>query len=252
MGLPNAGMRLPDQMRFQQVTHASLVSAQLRELIEHPDIDEIAERLQAVLVGGGPQSEPLLKQAVLAGVPVLPTYGSTEMASQITTMPPHAFIRKSATSGTLLSYRMLELAEDGEILLQGETLFDGYLEGQEVDPAVDDAGWFHSGDVGVLDDEGFLTVTGRKDRMFISGGENIQPEEIEAALMAQADVDLAAVIPVDDEKFGQRPVAYVVGKVDEAALASMLPRYKLPVDYRELPQEAIQGLKIDYQKLELS
>lgn len=250
MGLPVVTMRLPDQMKFQGVTHASMVSTQLRELIEHPEVEEIAEKLEGVLVGGGPQSEGLLKQAVMQGIPVLPTYGCTEMASQVTTMPPHAFARKSSTSGKALSYRVVSLAGDGEILLRGETLCEGYLEAGSIASITDVEGWFHSGDLGRLDDEDFLTVTGRKDRMFISGGENIQPEEIEAALMAQPHVDLAAVIAVDDEKFGQRPLAFVRGEVDEEALAQRLPKYKLPVRFKPLPDEAVQGLKVNYRVLE--
>ena len=72
--------------------------------------------------------------------------------------------------------------ESGEILVRGETLFAGYVEGEDLDRPLDAEGWFHTGDLGELDENGYLRVGGRVDNLFISGGENVQPEEIEDAL----------------------------------------------------------------------
>ena len=140
--------------------------------------------------------------------------------------------------------------EEGEILVQGATLFQGYLEGDAVQQPFGANGWFHTGDLGWIDADGFLHVRGRMDNMFISGGENIQPEEIEAALSALPGVSQAVVVPVADDEFGQRPIAFVRG-TDEALpletladqLEDLLPRFKIPHSYYPWPAIA-EGMKV--------
>ena len=129
------------------------------------------------------------------------------------------------------------------------------VDGEEVrDPRVD--GWLPTGDLGRLDAQGRLHVQGRADRQFVSGGENIQPEEIEAALERLDDIERAVVVPVPDEEYGQRPVAFVqstTGTVPDdwrTALAAVLPRFKLPDAVHELPDAAVQDrMKVDRELL---
>ncbi|MCX7008985.1 MAG: o-succinylbenzoate--CoA ligase, partial [Kiritimatiellaeota bacterium] len=112
------------------------------------------------------------------------------------------------------------------------------------------ARWFATGDLGALDADGYLTVHGRKDNMFISGGENIQPEEIEQALLALPGVAAAVVLPRADKEFGARPVAFVQcarkisGEKLRAALRGKLPAYKVPVEFLPWPKAMPAGLKI--------
>jgi O-succinylbenzoic acid--CoA ligase len=123
-------------------------------------------------------------------------------------------------------------------MVRGETLFAGYVEGEGLDRTLDAEGWFHTGDLGELDGEGNLHVWGRLDNLFISGGENIQPEEIEAALERIDGVERAIVVPVPDSEFGERPAAFVQMTDDEpdpgrliGALEEALPRFKVPVAF---------------------
>ena len=113
-------------------------------------------------------------------------------------------------------------------------------------------GWFATGDLGAMDSDGYLRVTGRRDNLIISGGENIQPEEIEAALLNVPGVAEAVVVAVADEEYGQRPVAFV--RTDEdavvtsdgisAELERTLPRFKIPKAFHPWPEELAQpGIK---------
>ena len=146
--------------------------------------------------------------------------------------------------------REVSISESGEILVRGETLFVGYVEGEELDRPLDEEGWFHTGDLGELDEDGYLRVGGRMDYLFISGGENVQPEEIEETLCRLEGVDEAVVVPVPDEEFGARPVAFVraTGRVSEELaqeLEPVLPRFKIPISFHPWPEEARRGMKVD-------
>jgi O-succinylbenzoic acid--CoA ligase len=178
----------------------------------------------------------------------------TEMSSQVTTTGPGATREHLRTAGRLLPYRALCIADDGEILVRGATLFQGYLGSDGViDAAVGAEGWFHTRDLGWLDEDGRLQVTGRKDHQFISGGENIQPEEVEAALLRLPGVTRAVVVPVPDTEYGERPVAFVDGPPDErlltlaAELDEELPRFKIPDVVYPWPAGANGRFKLDRQ-----
>jgi O-succinylbenzoic acid--CoA ligase len=247
VALPQHETPLGEAIAGLGATHVSLVSTQLSRLLrEAADLTG----LQAVLVGGGPVPPSLVDEALSRGLQVHTSYGLTEMASQVTTTPPGASLEELRTSGRALPGREVSLSERGEILVRGETLFAGYVEGEEVDRPVDEEGWFHTRDLGELDESGYLRVKGRMDNLFISGGENVQPEEIEEALCRLNGVDEAVVVPVPDEEFGARPVAFV--RIDDAEprdlaseLEPVLPRFKIPVSFHPWPEEARRGMKAD-------
>jgi O-succinylbenzoic acid--CoA ligase len=147
--------------------------------------------------------------------------------------------------------------EDGQILVSGPTLCAGFVEEEGLrDPRVD--GWYPTGDVGHLDASGRLHVEGRVDRQFVSGGENIQPEEIEAALEQLEEVRRAVVVSIPDEEYGRRPVGFVRTKQDAlppewaSALEATLPPFKIPDELLRLPEavtSTASGMKIDYDRL---
>ena len=245
------GAKLQEEIELYEATHISLVPTQLVRLLDLPDAREIAASLRIVLVGGAPASTERLQEAIEKGFPVHATYGLTEMASQVTTVPKYYPADKLGTSGKLLPNREIAVAEDGEILVRGETLFSGYVNGDEVHLPVDENGWFATGDLGSMDEDGYLTVLGRKDTMFISGGENIHPEEIEQVLTSQAEALQAVVVPQSDEEFGSRPVAFIETASPlnaahlSARLEEFLPRFKIPVAFYPWPKDVPTHAKVD-------
>ena len=217
-----------------RATHVSLVSTQLLRLLRD---DASLEGLKAVLMGGGPIPEDLVDEALARGLPVHTSYGLTEMASQVTTTAPGAATEELRTAGRVLPHREVSVSDEGEILVKGETLFAGYLREGAPDLPLDNGGWFRTGDLGRFDGAGRLRVLGRRDNLFVSGGENVRPEEIEEALLRIPGVEEAVVVPVPDPEFGARPVAFVRlsgGTGDLArALEAVLPRFKIPKDFHE-------------------
>ncbi|MEL6341744.1 MAG: o-succinylbenzoate--CoA ligase [Myxococcota bacterium] len=224
------------------VTHLSVVAVQLQRLLRS---ETTGLRLRAVLVGGGPVPEALVDEALQRGMPIHTTYGMTEMGSQVATTPPNATRPILRTAGRPLPGRALTLSPEGEIRVRGEPLMAGYLQDDgRLEPGTDAEGWYHTGDIGTLDEDGFLTVVGRRDLMFISGGENIFPEEIERALMAVPGVEAAVVVAVPDETWGARPVAFIrsPSPIDptmfHVELSGRLARFKVPDRFLAWPDDA--------------
>jgi O-succinylbenzoic acid--CoA ligase len=249
VALPEPGVPLEEAIAG--ATHVSLVSTQLLRLLRGAGFE--AGRLRAMLLGGGPVPTSLVDEAAGRGFPIHTSYGLTEMASQVTATPPGASRKELHTSGRPLPHREVGISGDGEILVRGETLFAGYVAGGAKDRPLDADGWFHTGDLGELSENGYLRVLGRKDNLFVSGGENIQPEEIEEALSSLEGVEESVVVPFPDPEFGARPVAFVRmagGMVDgeklARALERVLPGFKIPVAFHGWPEDAgLGGMKVD-------
>jgi len=233
----------PASLLLPGATHVSLVETQLRRLLQVPGWQALTRRVRAALIGGSALSAPLLRRARDGGLPVCASYGCTEMGSQIATTRPGDPSETFAGAAPVLPHRDVSISTDGEILLGGRTLCLGYLERERVRPAAGADGWFASGDLGRLDGER-LSVTGRRDARFISGGENIQPEEVEQALLEHPAVLAAVCVAVPDTEFGTRPAAFLSvasGPLPprdiEAHLAPRLTRFKHPVRYFPLPAQ---------------
>lgn len=243
------------------VTHLSLVPTQLKRLLDEEPGPELAAHLRGVVIGGAELSAPVLARARERALPLILSYGSSEMGSQITATRPGAVCGTTSQKlqgdpdpmdlGKPLRFREVRIAPDGEVLVRGKSLCRGYLEQGELCPAVDDEGWFHTGDLGELSGGGGLRVSGRQDNMFISGGENIQPEGIERRLLEFPGVLEAIVVPVADEEYGQRPVAFLrtpdgslpPAKVLGSFVAQALPRYQVPVAWYPWPDDQPVGMK---------
>ncbi len=205
--IPSQPGPLGDDLRQLAITHASVVPVQLKRLLAHDPSPP--DSLRCCLLGGGPLPPSLVLQAQELEWPVHATYGLTEMASQVTTTQPGAGRTELLTAGRLLTGRRMQIADDGEILVQGQTLFRGYFDQHQLHLPLDAAGWFHTGDCGRLDADGCLIVEGRRDHMLVSGGENIHPEEIESALLQLEGILQVIVVAIPNREFGQRPVAFV-------------------------------------------
>jgi O-succinylbenzoic acid--CoA ligase len=204
-----------------RVTLASLVPTTLARLLDAGL--KAPNPLRVALIGGGSLPPVLAAQAQEAGIPVAQTYGMTEACSQVTTSLPG----EPETAGRPLVGQQIRIADDEEILVKGPTVAPG---------AADADGWLHTGDCGQLDGQGRLTVTGRKADTIVSGGENVAPAEVEAALLTHPAVADAGVHGRSDEQWGEAVVAIVVlhdgaqAEVEElrAHVASQLARFKVP------------------------
>ncbi|RTZ22016.1 o-succinylbenzoate--CoA ligase [Vibrio penaeicida] len=245
MSIPTTKGWLHD-LRF--VTHASLVSTQLKRLLDSDDIG----LLKRVLLGGSHIPNTLIEGAQNRGIDTWMGYGLTEAASTVTAKRTN----QKPSSGKVLPYREIQCVE-GEIRLRGDTLSNGYYRQGQIKSLQDEDGWFSTGDLGYLE-EGELIVVGRKDNRFISGGENIHCEEIEAVLSAHIDIRIAIVVPVKDEVYGFRPIAVLdtdslqPKKVYERTLASKLEKFKWPIEYHLMPSDSQKhgGVKISRKWLE--
>ena len=241
---------LEEALVRSEITHVSVVATQLYRLLQEDGAAEALARMKAVLLGGGPAPEGLVRQAVDRGIPIYTSYGMTETASMIACTMPGDSMERLLTSGKPLVEGTVSISKAGEILVRGESLFEGYLQPDgTLDLPLTEDGWFATGDLGFLDDEGYLHVTGRRDNMFVSGGENIQPEEIEKHLCALEGVEEAMVVAVDDEEWGQRPVAFVrmanrqkapLRRLEEE-LREVLPGYMIPNAVLPWPEDLVAG-----------
>lgn len=186
---------------------------------------------------------PLLERAVQAGAPVVQTYGLTETASQVVTLAPEDAIRKVGSAGKPLMGSQIRIEADGQISVRGPSVSPGYLH----QPARQ--GWLETGDLGYLDADGYLYVLDRRDDLIVSGGENVYPAEVEAALLAHPAVEEAGVIGVPDPVWGRTVAAVVKLRPSHAVDADdliafcrqRLASYKVPrrVEFREtLPRNA--------------
>ncbi len=249
--VPHHGASIDQAITDYDITHISMVSTQLIRMMRSEREIGLLGKLQAILLGGSAIPTTLLKEAYERQLPIHVSYGLTEMASQVTTTARTTPLAKRYTSGKPLQHREVKIGDDGEILVRGKTLFAGYVEGSKVVLPVDHDRWFATGDLGYLDEDGYLTVIGRKDNMFISGGENIQPEEIEAVLLTLDEVEQAIVVPRSDAEWGARPVAFIRSKTSRidadaivAFLEAQLPRFKIPVAFYEWPTGNMDGIKV--------
>ena len=230
-------------------SHVSLVPTVLTRLLDLSGDVRPPPTLRAVPLGGGTIAPALVRRAIAAGWPVVPTYGLSEAGSGVTASPTDEAAIHPDTAGRPLPGVALRIAGPdvegiGEIQVTGPALFSGYL----ADPlataaAWSDDGWLETGDLGRLDTDGRLIVADRRTDRIVRGGENISPTEVEAVLLDHPAVAEAVVVARSDQAFGQVPVAAIVLRHghadpgDEALVAlcrARLARFKVPVAFIRL------------------
>lgn len=240
------------------VTLVSVVATMLRRMLEQRGQREYPPTLRCILLGGGPAPRPLLEACAALNAPVSQSYGLTEATSQVATLLPAEVLVKFGSAGLPLPPTEVRIARDGatpragevgEIVVRGPTITPGYAGHPEATALALRDGWFHTGDLGYLDEDGYLFVLDRRDDLIVSGGENIYPAEVEAVLLAHPGVADVAVAGRPDERWGAVPVAYVRRQersgVSAAELvahcAARLAAYKVPRAVHwldELPRNA--------------
>lgn len=194
------------------VSHLSLVPTQLRRLLRAWGDGPPPRTFRLALIGGARAPGDLVERALFSGWPLALTYGMTEMTSQVATAAPAEVLYDPEAVGRPLRGVEVRIAASGEIWTRGPTRALAYLGGD--DALADDQGWYHTGDLGTLDAQGRLTVTGRRSDRIISGGVTVDAHEVEGVLRAHPSVAAAAVVGIPDEEWGERVVAAVEPALD--------------------------------------
>ncbi|QZT61326.1 AMP-binding protein [Mycolicibacterium austroafricanum] len=177
-------------------------------LLDHPDFrPEHLRRFKTVGLGGSTVPAAVTQRLTDLGLFVFRSYGSTEHPSITGSRPDAPEVKRLFTDGNVRPGVEIRLGEDGEIFSRGPDLCLGYTDDELTAGAFDDDGWYRTGDIGVLDDDGYLTITDRKADVIIRGGENISALEVEEVLLAMPAVAEAVVVAAPDARLGERTAA---------------------------------------------
>jgi fatty-acyl-CoA synthase len=229
------------------ITHYVAVPTMYQMLQAHPRWETTDfSRLELVISGGAACPLPIMEKFWERGVDFKMGYGLTEATGNNFWLPPKDVRRKTTSVGFPIFHVDMEIVapdgsecgpgEEGELLIRGPHITPGYWNRPEATAETIIDGWLHTGDVARRDDEGYFTVIGRSKDMFISGGENVYPAEVESVMLSFAGVAEAALIGVPDEKWGEVGKAFIVPQPGTALdvesllafMAQRVARYKLP------------------------
>ncbi|MFC6904340.1 class I adenylate-forming enzyme family protein [Halalkalicoccus tibetensis] len=223
----DAGRAL-DDLHEHDATGVSVVPTMLDRLL---DAGDPPDSLRFVLTGGAPTPPELIARCGERGVPIHPTYGMTETASQVATARPEEAYAEPERAGHPLAFTRVRAVdgdeplgpgEPGELVVSGPTVMEGYYDDPETNDRVFGPYGFRTGDLGVVEGDGSVRVIGRVDDAIITGGENVHPAEIARVLRDRSGVEDCAVVGLSDPEWGERVCALVVGDVAEPALREFL------------------------------
>jgi o-succinylbenzoate---CoA ligase len=223
----------------------SLVPTQLQFLLDSDS--EWLRQFKTILLGGAPTSRSLLKKARQFQIPVATTYGMTETASGITYLKPQDFLSGNDSSGRVLPHAKVTIIERkseysehsehlvGTLKIAADSLFYGYYPeySHQQQPLISD-------DLGFFDESGFLHIVGRNSQKIITGGENVYPQEIEAAILATKLVKDVCVIGLEDAKWGQVVTALFISWHDEVKTDTILQQLQPKLGKHKLPKHWLQ------------
>jgi O-succinylbenzoic acid--CoA ligase len=231
-----------DDLERYEATAVSLVPTMLRRMLDRRGT--LSESLRVVLLGGAPAPTELIERCRNYSVPVYPTYGMTETASQVATARPREAFANPESVGRPLFLTGVTVVDDegtplpsgepGELVVDGPTVTPGYYGNDGANAEAFGPFGLHTGDVGVLDDRGAITVLNRLDDRIVTGGENVEPGEVVDVLSSYPDVREAAVVGVPDAQWGERVSAMVVPEADSVDRAGLL----------EFARERLAGFKL--------
>lgn len=252
-----------ETIKEARITIVSVVSVMLSHMIDDLDPLGYPDTLRCMLLGGGPAPQSLLEKCKAIDIPVFQTFGMTETASQLATLSPEYMLPKLGSAGKPLFPSELTIRIDGEIMpanqageivVRGPNVTQGYWNREDATTQAIKEGWFYTGDIGYLDEDGFLYVLDRRKDLIISGGENVYPAEIESVILELLQVEDVGVAGIPHEKWGQVPIAFIVLKEDKHIRESeiidycskKLAKYKVPAHIHfvdELPRNASKKLQ---------
>jgi fatty-acyl-CoA synthase len=241
---PAATIRL---LKEENITLFFGVPAVFLFLIQHPNFQpEAFAKARVVMSGGAPLPVSLVKQYHTAGIVLQQGFGMSEAAPSIATLGKDRSLEKAGAIGRALFHLEARVVDDdlkdvptgavGELVIRGPNLMQGYWNRPEATAEAFAGGWFHTGDLARMDEDGDLTIVERKKDMFISGGENVYPAEVENAIFELPQVSEVAVVGIPDEKWGEVGRAVVVIKDSQTLsegqildyLRGRLAKYKIP------------------------
>ncbi|OLS36192.1 long-chain-fatty-acid--CoA ligase [Bacillus sp. MRMR6] len=207
----------------EKISYSFMVPSMWNMLLEHPKFSQFDVSSLRVLCTAAASTPLELKKRLMKSFPnagVFDTYGQTETSPGTTTLKPTDSLYKSGSVGLSFTNVEIRVVDDemkdvppgqvGEIIFRGPTVMKGYYKNTNATEEAFRGGWLHSGDLVVVDDDGYISVVDRKKDMLISGGENIYPKEIEEILYTHPAILEAAVVGVPDEKWGETVKAYIV------------------------------------------
>jgi acyl-CoA synthetase (AMP-forming)/AMP-acid ligase II len=231
-----------EQMAAEQLMAGAGATYFLTSLLDHPSFDpEVHLPLMRYIgLGGAAVPAAVADRATKLGISIVRMYGSTEHPSITGAVHEDPLEKRAFTDGHPLEGVEIRLGSDGEIESRGPDCFAGYTDADLTAKVFDAEGWYRTGDIGVLDDDGFLTITDRKSDVIIRGGENISAAEVEGVLAHIPGVLECAVVAAPDQRMGEHACAFVRGialslvEVQEAMAAAGLARQKWPEEVREI------------------
>ena len=239
-----------------KVTHMFGAPAMFLFMAQHPEFDSTdLSSIEILIVGAAPCPASLISLYGERDVSFCQGYGLTETSPFASFLGPERCLEKLGSAGLSPVHTELRIVDNnnmpvgpdvrGEICVKGPNIMKGYWNRPEATAtAIDAQGWFHSGDVGYLDGEGYLYICDRLKDMVISGGENIYPAEVECVLFEHPAIAEVAVIGLPDEKWGEAVTAVAALNAEETLTLeelrsfaeSKLARYKLPLKLHVVPQ----------------
>jgi len=185
----------------------SLVPTQLERLLRQPAATAWLAKFRMVFLGGAPAGGGLLDRAAAADIRLSPGYGMTETAAMVTALRPEEFSAGARSSGGALPHMQVKVTPDDTILVMGRSVFRGYYPESRAEDV------FITADTGRLDEKGHLHVTGRRDYVIITGGEKVNPAEVEALLRDECGLTDVAVVGLPDAEWGQVLIAAYSAKI---------------------------------------
>ena len=269
--LSGCGVIFPNHLKHEAVidamaefnpTHVSMVSPTVKRIIDEDT--EPNTNLKYVFLGGGPLSPEICSKAIDAGYPIVKVYGSTETCSMVAALNSSDLYIRSESVGFALTNEIKinikdddENAEDtndstiGEVLISSPTLFKEYYNDQQSTQTKIVDGFYHTGDYGCLDDEGYLYIESRREDIIITGGENVSAKEVEEALLSFPGIQENFVFGMEDEKWGQIVCAAIVCEnLSESEIKSQLKEklagFKIPKKFffvEEIPRNEMGKIK---------
>ncbi len=229
---------------------ASMVPTMLESLLEH-SFFRVQFDFKGLLLGGGPISMELINKSLTRGIPIVTSYGMTETCAQIAAnsmLRPSGMYTPKQSVGRVFEPNQIEVRsenrqplpynEPGYIWLKGPQVFDGYLDENLHSDYFDNEGWFNTGDIGHLNRKKQLFIENRRSDLIITGGENVNPVEIENLLNGMESIKESAVVGVPDKKWGQKVIAFIVTKDEqtdfeliEKTLRNSVRSFKIPKEF---------------------